>query len=328
MRHIFLINPVAGNGRAVAFIPQIIDTIKQMNVAYEIHRTINIGDACRYARERCQQCDEPVRFYACGGDGTVNEVVNGIFGHPHAEIAIIPVGSGNDFVRNFENKKDFLNIEKQILGEAHAVDTIEYRPFVDETKSHENLPQAGYALNMCNMGFDAQVAAKAGEIKGKFLKGAGAYIASVGIILSKLKYLSLEVTVDGVDMPEATYLLAGAANGRFSGGGFDGMPLARISDGIMDVLLVRAVTRRFFLSIVKKYHDGTHLEDPRLDGILEHIRCKEATIRSKEEMLLVIDGEPLKVQGVHFILHPSSIKLSVPNTSEVSKEIGCAPAKE
>ncbi|MDR1778173.1 MAG: hypothetical protein LBR14_00190 [Clostridiales Family XIII bacterium] len=313
MKHIFLINPAAGKGKAADLIPQILQAVKGESVDYEIHRTMNAYDAQKYVRERCERDAEPMRFYACGGDGTVNEVVNGLYGFPQAEIAVVPVGSGNDFVRNFDNREAFLDIGRQLAGSASPVDVIRYELLDPDTgEEGRGVPRTGVALNMYNMGFDAQVATKAGEIKGPVLKGSLAYFAGVGIILARMKPVTLSVRVDGQDLGEADYLLAGVANGRFSGGGFDGMPLANIRDGKMDVILVRNVTRRFFLSIVKKYHDGQHMDEPKLKGILYHYPCEEAEFIPATDMQMVIDGEPARVGGVRFRVEPGSVMLSVP----------------
>lgn len=316
MKHIFLLNPIAGKGKAsVELLPQIIAAVKARKVDYEIHRTVNVGDAKRYVRERCEENpEETLRFYACGGDGTMNEVLNGLYGFPNAQLAVIPAGTGNDLVRNFSNWKRFRDIGKQIDGISVPLDVIQYELLSGEGPNPDTqLASSGYALNMYNMGFDAEVVAKTSEIKGKpLMSGTAAYVGGVGIVLAKLKKLELSVEVDGELLEDAQYLLAGVANGRFSGGGFDGMPVARLDDGFMDVLLVCSVTRRFFLSIVKKYHDGTHMDILKEKGVLRHFPCREAVIRPKSDMIMAIDGETSTVGAVRFKLMPQAVHFSIP----------------
>ena len=100
MKHIFLINPAAGKkGNAESIIrPQIEDYCGKEGLDYEIYVTKCQGDAQNYCREHAKS-GEALRFYACGGDGTLYAVVNGAYGYPNCEVAVIPLGSGNDFVR-------------------------------------------------------------------------------------------------------------------------------------------------------------------------------------------------------------------------------------
>jgi YegS/Rv2252/BmrU family lipid kinase len=322
MKHIFLLNPAAGNGKVgVEILPNIIAALKNTDTEYEIHRTVNVGDATHYVREHCDENPgAETRFYACGGDGTVSEVLNGMIGAEHAQLAIIPAGTGNDFIRNFGTAKQFRDISAQLEGHTIKVDALKYE-LLDRNSAHEThkgsgarvFPAVGYALNMFNMGFDAEVVDRVAVWKRRpMISGTTAYVSGVASVLARLKKLPMSVEVDGEIVDEGDYLLAGAANGRFSGGGFDGMPLAVTNDALMNILLVRSISRRFFVSIVKKYHDGTHLGDPRLDGILTHYACKEAVFRPKIPMILSIDGETTEVGAVRISVVPEAVTLSVP----------------
>jgi YegS/Rv2252/BmrU family lipid kinase len=314
MKHIFLINPVAGQGKAsLEVLPGIVEAVKEKGIEYEIHRTVNEGDALRYVRARCDENpSEDLRFYSCGGDGTMNEVLNGLYECPRAQLAVIPAGTGNDFVRNFPNWKQFKDIGKQLDGHPVPVDAIRYE-LVGGGENAEEIAATGYALNMFNVGFDAEVVAKTAEIKSKpLMSGTLAYVAGVGAVLTKLKKLKMTVEVDGTEVASGNFLLAAAANGRFSGGGFDGSPLSVTDDGEMDVTIVKSVTRRFFLSIVKNYHDGTHVGHPRLDGVLTHYRCREAVFRPEGQMIMAKDGETAVVGAVKFTIIPHAVRLSLP----------------
>ena len=312
MKHVFLINPVAGKGKATTeLLPSIIKTLSNNDVDYIVHRTINVGDAFKYVRALCEKNpDDEMRFYSCGGDGTMNEVLNGIIGYKNVQLAVIPAGTGNDFVRNFGDIKKFKDIESQINGIASPIDIIKYQLL--EPTGEENIPTTGYALNMFNTGFDAEVVKKTAEIKGPVIKGTLAYIAGVGIVLKRLKKVDMAVEIDGEEVYSGEFLLAGIANGRFSGGGFDGMPLAVLDDGKMDAFLVKSITRRAFISLVKKYHDGTHLDEPKLKDIFFHYPCEEAIFRPKENITLAVDGETTEVGAIKFSLVPNAILFSAP----------------
>ena len=108
MKHIFVVNPGAGKGMTA---PELDTKLKELEIEYEIYETVAAKDATRYVRERCESGEE-LRFYACGGDGTLKEVMEGTVGFSNASLSCYPVGSGNDFVKCFGGKERFLNLEK------------------------------------------------------------------------------------------------------------------------------------------------------------------------------------------------------------------------
>ena len=113
MKHIFIINPAAGKENASEKICAALDAMSK-SVDYEIYQTQAPGDATAYIRNYCMNSTERMRFYACGGDGTLNEVVNGLVGFEHASLGCYPCGSGNDFVKYYGGKKHFLNVESKL----------------------------------------------------------------------------------------------------------------------------------------------------------------------------------------------------------------------
>ena len=166
MKHIFLINPAAGKkGNAESIIrPQIEDYCGKAGLDYEIYVTKCQGDAQNYCREHAKS-GEALRFYACGGDGTLYEVVNGAYGYPNCEVAVIPLGSGNDFVRLFGTKEQFCNVEAQVTGIPVELDVI---------KCGDKI-----AINQCSMGMDAEVCAKQSYFKKMpLMTGETAYVAA------------------------------------------------------------------------------------------------------------------------------------------------------
>ena len=152
MEHIFIMNPSAGQGKAKKLIPAIESALEEAGYAYHIYTTKAVGDAERFVRESCEE-GKTVRFYVCGGDGSFHEAVNGAKGFPQAEIGLIPVGTGNDFIRNFGRKNDFMDILSQVDGESMPCDVIDIN--------------GRYVVNMANIGFDCEVVVKAGEWKKK-----------------------------------------------------------------------------------------------------------------------------------------------------------------
>lgn len=145
MKYYFVINPAAGTDWKKTWLLKEIDAyFKNRGQEYEVYLTQGVMDACRYTRQVCKQARQEIRVFACGGDGTLNEVVNGAKGFPHVQIGVIPCGTGNDFVKNFGSESQFWNIAAQIDAPCQKVDVLE----VDGRR----------VMNICNIGFDADVA--------------------------------------------------------------------------------------------------------------------------------------------------------------------------
>ena len=323
MKHIFIVNPAAGKDLAEKrYLPLILGASKKMGVEYEIHKTFGAGDAERFTRRRCESRDsagnreeEVFRFYACGGDGTLNEVVNGAFGHPNTEIAMLPAGTGNDFPRNFRDVNGFQCLERQINGRAIQVDLIRYQTL---HKSGEKTDPVKYCINMFNMGLDCNVADQAMKLKKyPLVPRSFAYGVGIGIQLYKKAGIDLDIEFDDGTTHTGTVLLTAVANGSFCGGGYKGLPYADICDGKIDVSIIENVTRRIFMTFLGKYRKGTHLADPRTEQIVTYKQCKSLTIAPKHQITLCIDGEITLTEGVRFEIVPKAINFSVPQGCEL-----------
>ncbi|MDR1135142.1 MAG: diacylglycerol kinase family lipid kinase [Clostridiales Family XIII bacterium] len=312
MKHYFVINPVAGKGEAKKIVlPEILKVIKSIDIDYEIHRTTGPTEAEAYTKKRCEESNgRPIRFYACGGDGTLNEVLNGLYNYPGAELTVIPSGSGNDFVRNFPDY-DFRNIRKLISGEARSLDLIEYSDIGETDTDTPNPPR--YAINMCNIGFDSEAVAIAGRLKTKsFIGGTAAYIGGVCLVLIQKKTVKLTFLFeDGSKYTERT-LLTAIANGAYCGGGFKGAPMADTNDGLLDVSIVNELSRRLFLTLLRKYHRGSHLQDPRAKDLMQYKQVKSVTITPKDKMTMAVDGEVGMYGKLSFKIIPNAVMFSFP----------------
>ncbi|MBE6542146.1 MAG: hypothetical protein E7672_06835 [Ruminococcaceae bacterium] len=233
-----------------------------------------------------------------GGDGTVNEAVNGIMLSGHADTAsfsVIPQGSGNDFAKYVNDPKNFERTKLMPLD-------------LIKVTCGENVR---YFANTMNIGFDCDVVLTSYKVK-KFpiLQGSLAYIASVVATLAKKKTIHASIKLSGcVDfegapiddvMIERDILLTEGANSRFCGGGFYSAPLASVSDGLMDVLVVNNVSIPKFASLVGAYHDGTYIDDhgnmpKKFDGIISYHRCRKFELGGAEHFGL--DGEVFATNG-------------------------------
>ena len=305
MEHIFIINPCAGQGRAAKLIPDIQSALEGTTHKYSIYMTKAAGDAERFVRETCK-AGRKARFYVCGGDGSFHEAVNGAKGFPHAEIGLLPVGTGNDFVRNFGRKSDFMDILSQTEGESIPCDVIDIN--------------GRYVVNMANIGFDCEVAAQAGEWKKKpLISGPVAYI--MGIISEFAKPMGKRMSfrwADGTTM-KGKYLLCTIANGSFCGGGFCSSPKAALDDGLMDVGIVQMLPRRKFIGILPKYKTGTYLDTKLAREKVLYEKYEKLELAVAEPTNISIDGEIRQFTYLKAEMVPKAFRFIVPKGMEVEK---------
>ena len=300
MKHIFILNPVAGNGYAEKnLLPGIIAYLKTTDLDYEIHRSLNKEEIGTYVRQRASAGDD-IRFYAIGGDGTLCDVVNGAVGFGNVEVGVIPCGTGNDFVRNFTGKENFLNIEKQIAGRAEAIDIIKLND--------------SYSINMLNIGADCEVVARAGQIKSK--SGSWSYIRGALEILPKGPKYRMAYAAEGGEEKEDDLLLIAIANGHFCGGGFKSSPRASLSDGNLDILLAKPVKGIKLMKLLAKYRMGTHLDDPSAADIITHIKTRSFRLRAIDKVNVSVDGEVSTFTEAEITVVPGAIKFIIPEGSE------------
>lgn len=300
-KHVFILNPVAGKGAMQNGLSlQIARICEQRGVDYEIHQTESQGDANTYVRACCLAHPHTnLRFYACGGDGTLNETVNGAYGFANASVGVIPVGTGNDFVRNFEGKDAFLDIEAQLDGETVMTDLLRYNDC--------------FCVNMVNIGFDCEVVKLTAKLKKSKLVPKGlTYIIGLVITLIRKPGVEAVVTLDDGEPQKRRMLLTSAANGAWCGGGFHSTPLALLQDGVLDALLIKNVGRIHFLSLVKAYKQGTILENNRARKVIDYVKCHTIRYEFDGVQSICVDGEVTEAQDLCIDVVPAALGLIVP----------------
>ncbi len=308
MKHIFVVNPQAGQGknRAIDVLkPMVEEAAKKYNLDHEIYPTKEQGDGIRYVKERAATGEE-IRFYACGGDGTLYDVVNGAYGFKNVEVAVVPLGSGNDFVRYFGTKEDFLKLDDQIEGTVCELDLI---------KCGDEL-----AINQCSMGMDAEVCAKQGTIKKyPLVTGEGAYyIGCLYAIAKKIKN-RFTVTIDDGEPFTLDALFCFIGNASYYGGGFRAAPEALPDDGLLDFVIVKSVNSRLkLLKLLGPYKKGEHLDW----DITNFVRGRKLTIHAESPAAVNVDGECQYVTDASFEIIDKGIKFLVPKGSEFLKKKG------
>lgn len=301
MKNLFVINPVAGKGKkSLAYIDFIKKECENKGVKYDIYITKSQGDATLYVRNYLLNNEES-NVFACGGDGTLCEVVNGAYGFSSAKVGVIPLGSGNDFVRLFDNKENFFSIKRQLQGESEKVDLIKC-----ENK---------FALSQCSVGFDAKVSLKQKSIKQlPFVSGELAFGISALSCLFGSYSDKYEIVIDDDKTLEGEYVLCLAANSKWYGGGFLSAPKAEINDGFIDLVLVKKPKSGIIelLNLLPKYKKGKHPGNRNI----ELLRCKKVVIKAQKQQAVNIDGECCAKEISEFNIVPSAIDFIVPCGSQ------------
>lgn len=299
MKHLFIVNPKAGIKDSSE---KIIDYVKNKFVddEYYVHLTSKSGEAIEFVSSYLQKhSDETIRIYSCGGDGTLNEVVNGAYGYKNVEVTCYPCGSGNDFLKCFNNHEKFLDMDSLLRGTPIDVDLIKVN--------------GRYSLNIFNIGVDSNVVVKQRKIKkwpfvsGKMAYTLGLMSAFFGKISSAYKLIvDDEVIYDGKGM------LCAIANGICYGGGYYCAPLAKIDDALLDVCLVKKVSRINFLTMVGKYKKGKHLESKRVRKHIIYKQGRKVHLELDKELPYSIDGEIIFSNKIDVEIIPQAIKFIVP----------------
>lgn len=301
MKHIFIINPAAG---AVDAVEQIKTKINDELTGYdcEIYETKAPLDATEYVKSYCASHSEKVRFYACGGDGTLNEVVNGAVGFPNAEVGCVPSGSGNDFVKYYGDKEEFLDLVNNVEGSAEWIDMLKLGD--------------RYSVNVINFGFDGVVASTISKVKRKpIIGGKRSYTTGIVYAIFKGRRNKCIVKVDGEQINKKKMLLCTLSNGSHVGGSFKCGPRSSNMDGEQDVCLFNTISIFTFLGIMDKYKQGEHLDDPKVAKHLVYRRGKTVEVEAKkEEFPVSIDGEMVYTNKFTVEMAPKSINFVVPKS--------------
>ena len=304
MTHLFIINPAAGSrDRTEKYTQNIRKVCDARSIPYRIEVSGAPGECCRIAREAAETGEE-YRIYACGGDGTLNEVVAGVAGFDNVSVTCYRGGSGNDFVKLFSDPDAFLDLE-QLLD-------------CDEATFDLMRCNGDICLNICSVGLDARIGTDVSQYKRlPLLSGFRAYAIStvINVIRGISEHYVVEIDGEKID-GEQTMICA--CNGRYYGGGFNPVPDADPCDGILDVLLVKKVSRLQVPGVVGKYKAGRYAELPHL---VRHFRVRELTIHCDKPTPINLDGELRIGETVHIQIAPEKVRFFYP------KALTFAPAE-
>jgi diacylglycerol kinase (ATP) len=245
------------------------------------------------------------RLVIVGGDGTVNEVVNGIAETGGCEIAVIPRGTGWDFARTFDIPRDLdAAIDVALNGAVREIDVgvAAYRTWGGED-------ERAHFANVASAGISGAIARRANE-SSKALGGKVSYYWATLTVFFGWQTGEMHITVDG-ESRSGRMIDAMVCNGRFLGGGMMMCPDAQPDDGVFDVLLIGDVTKRDLAFVLPKTYKGKHLPHPRL----ELLRGRVVTIEAEEPLPIELDGEQPGTTPARFELLARALRLRVPATS-------------
>ena len=295
MKHIFIINPAAGSrDRTQEYAPMIRRACNTRDLDFEIEISKGPGDCMRLAREAAESGEE-VRLYACGGDGTLNEVMAGAAGYPNAAITVFSSGSGNDFVKLFDDPKAFFDLERLLDAQEATFDLI---------RCNDDL-----AINICSVGLDARIGTDDSNYKRlPLLHGFRAYAASTVVNVIRGISEHYRVEVDG-EVLDDRFTFVCVCNGRYYGGGFNPIPEADPTDGKLDVLLVKHVSRALVPFIIGKYKEGRYKE---LSKIARYIKTDSIRVTCDKSTPINLDGEIRWAETVEFRVAEEKVRFFYP----------------
>ena len=303
MKYCFIINPASGKPETKADLEnKIREATERRGLDTTVLYTSRAGEAGELISSFAEKfSNDTIRFYACGGDGTLCEAVNGIMRIENRErvsLGVVPVGTGNDFVRCFSPRELFFDVDAQTGAELFEVDLL---------KCNDT-----YAINMINIGFDCQVVVKTASIKRKkFIPSKMAYICGLVMTLIKKPGVEMRLSADGGESESRGFLLTTFANGKFCGGGFNSNPESELCNGKINALFVNNVSRSRFVSLVGSYKKGTHLTEKN-KKILHSENAREYSIEFEGPTEISVDGEIVVADGLSLCCVPRAIKFLVP----------------
>ena len=317
MKHLIIVNSKAGQEKNLEeFKKRVASDFSGLD--YEIYETTGPRSVIPFLKEYLAKNKDTVRVYACGGDGTIHEVVNAIVGHKNVELAVLAVGTGNDFVKIYSESKDYDDIVKNKSGANRFQD---FKALINgkveeidlSKMTGESMKEPWYSINVINFGFDAIVGAKGNENKLKGRKNPYGPRAIIPAILGG-RFNKIIVKADGEQLNKKRMLLASLAQGQWVGGQYHASPKSDNTDGLIDVMLLRCMSfLRLMIQYFGKYQKGEHMDNPKLMKRIVYRRAKEIEIIGNKDIDICVDGEIVRGKTFKVEVMPKALKFIVPN---------------
>ena len=291
-RFAVIVNPKAAGGKAIKKLPEISAVASSVAPEYLLHVTGSIEDARRRAREFSNLGIE--RIVAVGGDGTFNEVANGILDSDNRpSLGIVPAGTGCDLPRT-------LGVPTSIKDALTFALTAEARPMDVGLVKVSGVER--HFLNVAGLGFDAKVADRAQ--RKKLLSGKKAYMAALAQSLTDFGYIDVRIEVNGQEIATKAVFVS-VANAQYLAGGFHFAPMAKIDDGLLDLAIIDDISLPGFVKAVPSVMRGKHLQNPHWS----HYTTTHVKISSATPALVQLDGEIIGTSPAEFSIVPKAIEI-------------------
>ena len=303
MKHIFIINPHAGKRDQTSRIYEMADHLREAHgLTCACMLTDRPGGAADMARKLAETGEE-LRLYACGGDGTISEVANGIAGFSNAAMTAIPTGTGNDFLKNFgPDMEKFQDAENLWAGEVFPLDLIACN--------------GRLCLTIACNGIDARIADSVHQYgNSPLLHGRNSYLASVAVnFLFKPIGRHWKVWLDDEAL-EDDFALVSMCNGRYYDGGSMPVPEARMNDGVLHTVLIKNIPKATFARLFAPYSAGEYRKLPQ--ELIRVSTARQVRIQAEEDIVTCLDGECFRSREVVMGLADKRLRFFGPK--------GCSP---
>jgi YegS/Rv2252/BmrU family lipid kinase len=303
-----VINPAAGNGKAGSVAQSLLQKIKS-STDFEINIAFSQGKNHAKYITRKAILDGASMIIAVGGDGTINEVVNGFFIdheplNPLCELGIISCGTGNGYARTLNNPTSLKQQIELMLHPGHCNMDLGCITFADSDGKRVNR----LFVNECQIGIGNEVASSVGK-KSKILGGKISFGLAATFLAMSMKPLNLEIGYDNGSLNKYKLIGLVIGNGTECAGGMKLTPDAKLNDGLFDVLSINDMTIGQRMLNLSKVYSGTHVFSPHFSVK----RCKKIEIRSDAGVSAEGDGEVLGFAPFEVEILPSAIKLKTAN---------------
>ncbi len=291
-KYYFIVNPAAGGGKHISRLVEVQNFCAQQNVNYEIVLTKAPKQATELAAQAARRYEVVV---AVGGDGTVNEVGNGLI-DTQAALGIIPAGSGNDFSKELGYSKNIKkDLQQLFFGRVAYTDV-------------GLLNNKVYFFNAFGVGFDGEVAAHARAFM-KYGRGFAGYLLSVLSTLFGYRFHRVRIAIDSHEPIDKDIFFVAVANGSTYGGGFNVAPGAKINDGFFNICIVDKTSKLYALRQIPKFMKGSHVNLP----VVHILTGKNINILADDFLQAQIDGElPERSKNFFIKILPKKLKIIRP----------------
>lgn len=295
MSILFIVNPKAGSGRVLKILEQIREKMKAFKKEYEIAYTKGPEDAIIIAREASNVF---TKIVSVGGDGTLNEVVNGIAGS-RAILGVIPAGTGNDFAKTIYSGLNLDDIIETIIdGEVESIDVGKC--------NHK------YFINIASAGIDAEIAHRVQRVQ-KSISGKSVYLNALFKTLVNFKGIDFNIKLEDFSFKSNTLLIT-ASNGKYYGGGMLPTPDADIKDGLFDVCHVKNLNKLKIIALLYKFIKGNHTSLKEVTIF----KTKRLTVQADKKFFVNIDGETLETNEAILEIYRDFINIVLPKNKNES----------